>query len=237
MKQNKSEKFIIMKKNIIVLISLFILNSINAQKLVQVQLAQSTNTAALSILIENNVYFNIGVDGNVIEWGIDYGQGRPYYYPGKLDKYMGRVDYYAATDNDALKNKVKYVGATTITYYTSNENEFLAGKIKAIGNTIINYNLAFDDAATKGKIKSIANTTITYYGSFDNEAFKGKLKSIGNTNIGFYAAYEDKAFKGKLKSIGTNNFTYYSSFESRYAGALKAGFQTKLVDGINYIIR
>lgn len=225
------------KKTINLLISFFILYNCTAQKLVQVQLSQSNANAVLSILIENNVYFNIGVDGNVIEWGVDYGQGRPYYYPGKLDKYMGRVEYYAATDNDALKNKVKYVGATAINYYTSSENDFLAGKIKSIGNTIINYHLAFDEAAIKGKIKSIANTTITYYGSFDNEAFKGKLKSIGNTNIGFYAAFEDKAFKGKLKNIGVNNFTYYSSFDSRFAGALKAGFQTKLVDGINFIIR
>jgi flagellin-like hook-associated protein FlgL len=211
--------------------------TIQAQKIVQLQLSQSTNNPIISLLIENNVYFNVTTDGSVVEWGIDFGQGRMYYYPGKLDKYMGRVEYYSATDNESLKGKVKYVGATAITYYTKSENDFLAGKIKSIGNAQVNYFQAFDEDAVKGKIKSVGQTNLTYFANFDNEAFKGKLKSVGNTNITYYASFDDKAFKGKLKSIGTFNFVYYSSFETRIAGALKSGFQTKLIDGINFIVR
>jgi hypothetical protein len=177
-------------------------------------------------------------DGNIAEYGTQYDKGIFGYYPGRLMKYMGRVDYYSQSENEAFRGKVKYIGLTMITYYGSYDEAALQGKVRSIGSTQIDYYLSFEDASIKGNIKTIGGTPFTYCSSFENEATKGRLKSIGSTQFTWYTSFDDKAFRGKVKSIGNYSFTYFSSFETNGAkGHMKSGFQTQYINGINYYVR
>lgn len=224
-------------KKIIFLLTCWMPLALCAQKVSRIILSQNNKTATICFLAENNTYIQISTDGQLTEWGPEYPKGSMYYFPGKLNQYMGRVDYYPENSNPALRGKVRYIGASAITYYTADENELLTGKVKSIGSNSISYYLAFDDAALRGKIQRAGNLSISYYGSFDNEALQGRLQSAGNTRIDYYTSFDDKAFRGKIRQIGPYAFTYFPSFDSRMAGALKSGFQQQDVNGIEYIVK
>jgi hypothetical protein len=208
------------------------------QRLSQITLTNSGTSDILSFTTEDAVIINISKDGKVLDWGIEYTTGRFNNYPGKLDKYMGRTEYYTENDNEDYRGKIKYIGRTAITYYTSNENQLFKGKIKTIGSTLFDYYNAYDDETFKGRIKSAGTNSFSYYSSFENEAYKGKFKSIGGSPLTYFSSFDDKAYKGKIKSIGSHNFTYYSSFDRQeYRGAIK-GFQTQyVINGIKYFLR
>lgn len=208
------------------------------QRLTQITLTGSPGSDIISYMTDDNVIINLSLDGKVIEWGIEYATGRYNSYPGKLDKYMGRTDFYGEADNVDFRGKVKYLGRTAFTYYSSYENEQLKGKLKSIGSTIIDYYSNYEDEALRGKIRNAGVTTFTYYSSFDNEAFRGRFKTIGGSSFTYYTSFDDKAYKGKIKSIGSQNFSYYSSYDKQeYRGAIK-GFQTQyVINGIKYLLR
>ena len=208
------------------------------QRLAQVTLTNGGNSDIISFITEDAVIVNISKDGKIIDWGIDGSTGRYYNSPGRLEKYMGRVDYYTDNDNEAYRGKVKYIGRTSFTYYNKNENEFLVGKVKSIGTVLFDYYNAYDDEALKGKIKN-AGIALGYYSSFENEAFKGKFKNIGNSVLTYYTSFDDKAYKGKIKSIDTQKFTYYSSFDRReYQGTMKGTYQSQyIINGVKYLLR
>ena len=210
---------------------------LNAQKLNRVIITQNSKSVMLCFLAENNTYIHLSSEGQLLEWGPDFPRGSMFYYPGKLNPYMGRVDNYPENSNPALRGKPRYIGASAITYYTADENELLTGKVKSIGPNMISYYLAFEDAALRGKIQRAGSVQVNYFGSFDNEAIQGKLQSVGNTRIEYYTSFDDKAFRGKIKQVGPYGLTYFPSFDNRMPGALKSGLLQMEVNGIEYIVK
>lgn len=209
------------------------------QRLSQITLTGNGSGDIITFLTDDAVFVNMTKDGKVIDWGIEPKIARYNSYPGKLDPYMGRIEYYSTTDNEDLRGKVKYIGRTAFTYFTASENELLKGKVKSIGTNLFDYFDNYGDEAAKGKIKNAGSVSFSYYGSFDNEAFKGKFKNVGPSILTYYASFDDKAYRGKIKSIGNQNFTYYSSFDRpEYQGSMKGGSQMQyIISGIKYLLR
>jgi hypothetical protein len=226
-----------LKKLLCIAASLFVLAFASAQKLSQVTLSNYSSSIIISFLVDETVIVNITPAGKIIEWGIENNLKSQYYNSQKLDKYMGREEYYPATDNETSRGKIKYIGRTAFTYYSALENEQWAGKLKSIGSFLIDYYAAYEDKAIKGNIKNAGNVSFTYFTSFDNNAYNGKLKSVGSTNITYYSSFDDKAIRGKIKSIDKQPFEYYTSYDRPgYSGSLKSGYRTLLFNGIKYVL-
>jgi hypothetical protein len=226
-----------MKKNLLFLILSIISLGASAQELSQVAFTDGANLNYFSFITDQKVVIRITPEGKIIEWGTDPGLGRFNYYSGKLQPYMGRVDYYRTSEYDSiLRNKVRSIGTCNITYYGSNEVNTRSGKIKSIGSVELDY-IGYESIDNKGKIKSIGYNTVEYYPASENEAYRGKLKSIGLTAFTWYSSFDDKLIKGKIKSIGNYTYTWYASYELHGYGGLKAGSPTQLVNGVTYIVR
>lgn len=199
----------------------------------------ATQTFYYSPGTSDKVVITLSKDGAIGEFGTEYPKEFMGWYPGRLQKYMGRVEYYAQTENEAFRGKVRYIGMTQITYYGSYDEEALRGKVRSIGSTQFDYYPSYEDAAVKGNIKTAGNTAITWCPSYENEAIRGKLRTVGNTRFEWYTSFDDKAISGKVKQIDQYPFTYYTSFENNNGqkGQLKSGFFQKYINGINYYLR
>lgn len=209
----------------------------HAQNLAKVTIKTNGDFEYFSIGIDNGTTINLSKNGNILEYGAEVISDRNQNLT-RLEKFMGRVEYYTQFDNEAFRGKVKYIGMTQITYYASYDKEELRGKIRSIGTMILDYYTKAESDMLAGYIKTLGSNQIQWYSNFDNEAMRGKLKSVGITNLTYYATYDDKAYSGKIKSIGNENFTYYSSMERReYAGMMKTGKQTLYVNGIRFYIK
>ncbi len=210
---------------------------LQAQNIYRVAIFTDGKMGNISIATgSESLIINITANGNLTDWGTEYRSERITDFT-RLEKYLGRTDYYTNSDNEAYRGKVKYIGNTAITYYASYENDLFKGKIKSIGNLQITYYQPYEDALLKGKINKIGNAELTYFTSFDNEALQGKLKKIGITSLNYYPSFEDKALKGKIKTIGNMQYIYYSSFDRQYAGSIKSGAQSVFVNGINFYLK
>lgn len=227
-----------MKKLSFVISFTLLLTSAFTQRLAQITLTRSANSDIISFLVDETVIVNMTKDGKVIDWGIENNTVRTNNYPGRLDKYMGREEYYPSSENEAYRGKVKYIGRTIFTYYTSDESETLKGKVKTMGTNLFDYYTSYDDAAFKGNLKNAGPLSFTWFSSFDNDAYKGRIKTVGSTILTYYGSFDDKAFRGKIKSIGQSSFTYYSSYDRiGYNGIMKTGSPIMYIDGIKYFIR
>ena len=226
-----------MAKLYLILIFTFLLAPAFAQNLAQITIDNRGKQDILTFLVDEFVVVNITKDGKIIDWGTEYTSPQTGVYP-KLEKYMGREEYYPSTDNEAYRGKVKYIGRTLFIYYTSDDNEALKGKVKMIGTNLLDYYTEYDDAAFKGYLRNAGPVSFTYYGSYNDEFYKGKIKSIGSTMVSYYGAIDDKAYRGKVKSIDRNLFTYYSSFDRReFSGSMKTGSPMISSGSIKYIIK
>jgi hypothetical protein len=226
-----------MAKLYFILIFTFLLAPAFAQNLAQITIDNRDKQDILTFLVDEFVVVNITKDGKIIDWGTEYTSPQTGVYP-KLEKYMGREEYYPSTDNEAYRGKVKYIGRTLFIYYTSDDNEALKGKVKMIGTNLLDYYTEYDDAAFKGYLRNAGPVSFTYYGSYNDEFYKGKIKSIGSTMVSYYGAIDDKAYQGKIKSIDRNLFTYYSSFDRReFSGSMKTGSPMISSGSIKYIIK
>jgi hypothetical protein len=226
-----------MAKLYLILILTFLLTPAFAQNLAQITIDNRDKQDILTFLVDEFVVVNITKDGKIIDWGTEYTSPQTGVYP-KLEKYMGREEYYPSTDNEAYRGKVKYIGRTLLIYYTSDDNEALKGKVKMIGTNLLDYYTEYDDAAFKGYLRNAGPVSFTYYGSYNDEFYKGKIKSIGSTMVSYYGAIDDKAYRGKVKSIDRNLFTYYSSFDRReFSGSMKTGSPMISSGSIKYIIK
>src|SRR4029079_6789867 len=101
-----------------------------AQRLAKITIDNRGNSDIISFLVDETVIVNLSKDGKIIDWGIENNTARANIYPGRLDKYMGKEEYFPTTDNEAYAGKIKYIGRTAITYYTSSDGESLKGKVK-----------------------------------------------------------------------------------------------------------
>jgi hypothetical protein len=225
-----------MKKTTFIILTFICFYTSNAQRISKVSINNTGITESISVGLDDNGIINISPEGNIISYGMEYFSERVSNY-SRLENYNGRIEMYASYDDKSFQGKVKYMGRSAFNYYASYEDELLRGKIKSIGGLIFTYYLPYEDVTLRGKIKSIGANQITFFTSFENEALRGKLKSVGNTAINYYSSFDDKAFKGKIKSVGNVSFTYYASFDKQFAGAMKTGFQTQNVGGINFVIR
>jgi hypothetical protein len=228
-----------MKKLFFITGLMLLLTPAFAQKLAQIIVTNSNNSNIISFLVDETVMVNITPDGKIIEWGVENSLRSKYYYPypAKLDKYMGKEEYYPTTANDGSREKIKYIGSTVITYYSSDDNEKWTGKLKTIGPIFFDYYASYEDTLMRGKIKNAGAVPFTWYGSFDDAAYKGKLKSVGSTSLTYYSSFDDKAFRGKIKSIDRQSFVYYSSYDRKdYSGSLKTGYRILLFGGIKYFV-
>lgn len=207
-----------------------------SQSLYYVNFHDGSTVSVLSYITDQKIVIKLTPDGKITEWGNDMEQGRMFYQKGKLQQYMGRVDYYSRQFDTIINGKVKSIGTTFITYYGSTENKAFVGKVRSIGNVFFEYYSDFENEALRGKLKTAGSKSITYYSLFENDAFKGKMKSLGGQNITYYSTFDDKAVKGKVKSIGTFNYSWYTSFESRYRSGLKSGSIEQLIEGVTYIL-
>lgn len=227
-----------MKKVYIIVLILFIGTDSFTQELSQVKFAGGANLNYFSFTTDQKIIIRISADGNILEWGNLWDRGYYNYYPGKLQKYMGRVEYYGSETDSINRGKVKSIGTCYITYYGPFEIETKIGKIKAIGRTYLDYFSHYENDASIGKLKAAGNTQLSYYSSFDNEAIRGKLKSVGTNIISYYTTFDDKVLKGKIKSIGTVSYSWYNSNDRReYQGTLKSNSVEQVIGGINYIVQ
>jgi hypothetical protein len=219
-------------------ISTFLLTAAFSQKLAHIVIDNRGSNDVISFAVDQNIFLNLTKDGKIIDWGIEDDRPGPKLFPPKLAKYMGREEYYSATEDEAYSGKLKYLGSTLIIYYTANDNEALKGKVKASGSILFTYYTAYDDAAFKGNIKTAGPSTFTYYASFDDESYRGKIKTVGSTGLSYYGMIDDKAFRGKIKNIDRTAFTYYSSYDRKeFSGMPKAGNQMAFAGGVQFLIK
>ncbi|MEO6489679.1 MAG: hypothetical protein ABIO04_07035 [Ferruginibacter sp.] len=215
----------------------FLMVSGFAQKIAKVTLTRDGQVEMFSFNIDNGITLNMTKDGNITEWGSEVYSDRNQTLT-RLEKYLGRVEYYSNTDNEAFRGKVKYIGMTAITYYGTYDREEMRGKVRSIGTTIFEYFSKNENESLGGIIKTVGSLGFGWYTTFDNEAFRGKLRNIGTTTLTYYATYDDKAIIGRIKSIDRATFTYYTSNERReYAGMLKSGTQQQFINGIKYYVK
>jgi len=208
-----------------------------AQSLTHVGLSAASTLSSFSFTTSDQAIIKISPDGNIIEWGTASDPGRMGYYQGKLQPYMGRVDYYGPEADEAFRGKVRSIGATVITYYAASQPQEQKGKIKSIGSAQLDYYMSYDNESYRGKLKAAGPVQLVYYGSFDNESFRGKLKSVGNTALTYYSIFDDKFNKGKIKSIGANAFSWYNEMDRKeYQGAMKTGNMIQKINGITFSI-
>ena len=223
-----------MKRSLTFSLLFFIYITGYSQTLKFVNFSGGAEFSSLSFITNQKIIIKISQDGKVLEWGNEMEPGRYYTEPGKLQPYMGRVEYYEKQFDSIFNGKVKNIGITSITYYGSLENAALVGKVRSIGNVFFNYYLDQENELVRGKLKTAGQQDFTYYYSYENDAYKGKMKSIGRNQITYYSTFDDKSIRGKLKSIGSATFSWYTSFD-RYSG-LKSGRQFQMIEGVTYII-
>lgn len=226
-----------MRRLLMPLALFFIYSTGYSQTLKFVTFSSGAEFSSLSFITSQKIIIKISQDGKVLEWGNEMEPGRFYSEPGKLQPYMGRVEYYEKQFDSMLNGKVKNIGITSITYYGSTEKSAQVGKVKSIGNVLFTYYLDQENESVRGKLKTAGIKDFNYYYSYENEAYRGKLKSIGNNQVTYYSTFDDKSIKGKLKSIGPAYFTWYTSLDRQgYQGSLKSGRQYQMIEGVTYII-
>lgn len=226
-----------MKKYFLGGLLLFFANNIFSQSLSHVGLSGASTLTSFSFITDQQAIIKISPDGRIQEWGTELEPWRNGYYQGKLQPYMGRVEYYGPEADEASRGKVKSIGATTIIYYSSSQPDAQKGKVQSIGNLQLNYYMDYDDKSDTGKLKSAGNIAVSYYSSYENESFKGKLKAVGNTSLTYYSVFDDNFNKGKIKSIGSFAYTWYNNFDQKeLQGAMKSGALLQKIDGVTYYI-
>src|SRR6185436_1119845 len=106
-----------MKRFLFTLAAMFLFALSFGQRLSQITITNGGNSDIISFITEDAVIVNMSNDGKIIDFGIDSSTGRYYNTPGRLEKYMGRIEYYTDNDNEAYRGKVKYIGRASFTYY------------------------------------------------------------------------------------------------------------------------
>ncbi|MBS1512166.1 MAG: hypothetical protein JST86_15060 [Bacteroidetes bacterium] len=226
-------------KKILLLLAVSLLTTYNyAQSLSQVSLSGGgIALSSFSFTTDQQAIIRISPDGNIIDWGMALEPTRIGYYQGKLQPFMGRVDYYGQEADEAYRGKVKSIGTCNITYYGASQPATQKGKVKSIGSVQLDYYMEYDNDAFRGKLKSINGSAVEYYASYDNESFRGKLKSVTGTALTYYSQLDDRLNKGKIKSIGTVSYSWYGEFDRKeYQGSMKSGSTIQKINGITFSI-
>src|SRR5258705_1323567 len=110
-----------------------------SQELSHVIFTNGATLASFSFVTDQQVYIKISEEGKVLEWGNEMDHRHYNYYPGKLEPYMGRVDYYGPEADSISRGKIKSIGTCLLTYYGAYETEAKKGKLRTIGRVILDY--------------------------------------------------------------------------------------------------
>lgn len=219
----------------IILFSSFLSNCF-AQQLHMITFSGGQELSSFAFRTDQNIIIKVSANGTLLEWGTEQDRIRYNYYPGRLDPYMGRVDYYGSEGDSISKGKVKSIGTCRMRYYGAHEVPEKRGKLQSLGAVQIDYYAQYDNEAYRGKIRSTNNVAFTWYSNFENESYRGKLKSVNNTPIVYYSSFDDKLIKGKIKSIGSVPYKWGTSLDragSSYANQYPAIYQN--INGVNYL--
>src|SRR6266496_5453967 len=108
-----------MKRYFVLLIFFLIYSIGHSQTLKFVTFSSGAEFSSLSFITDQQIIIKISQVGKVLEWGYEMERGRFYSQPGKLQPYMGRVEYYEKQFDSILNGKLKSVGTSSITYYGS----------------------------------------------------------------------------------------------------------------------
>jgi hypothetical protein len=224
-----------MKKILFSVCFLFLCLGGFSQQLSHIQFSGATTLSTFSFTTDQKVIIRISPDGKVVEWGVDAGPTRyGTTYPGKLQPYMGRVEYYGADDYDSvMRGKVRFIGTTSISYYGANETADRIGKVRTVGSTQLEYYTNWDNESLRGKLKFAGTVLLDYYHSFENDAVRGKLKSVGNNTITYYSTFDDKMVIGKIRTIGPINYNW---LDRGFRGGWSQINTSPVVNGITYLV-
>src|SRR4030095_8528117 len=99
-----------MKRLLILLISFLIYSTGQSQTLKFVSFSGGAEFSSLSFITDQKIIVKISPDGKVLEWGYELEPGRFYSQPGRLQPYMGRIEYYEKQFDTILNGKVKSIG-------------------------------------------------------------------------------------------------------------------------------
>ncbi|MBC7875128.1 MAG: hypothetical protein H7Y01_14085 [Ferruginibacter sp.] len=220
---------------LILFLSLILAGSCSwSQQLSHVQFSGASTLSSFAFTTDQQIIIKISEDGKVLEWGTEWERYRYNYYPGKLQPYMGRVDYYGPESDSVFRGKIKSIGTTFLNYYGISETPEKMGKLRSVGSTFLEYYSNYDNQSKKGKIKFAGNTLLDYYSSFENEAVRGKLKLVGNNPITYYSTFDDKLKIGKIKSIGSLNYSWTDN--RGFQGSWQMAPMAPSINGISYIV-
>lgn len=227
-----------MKKIVLAIASLIILQVTSAQRLSRIIFTNTGQLEAIEYELPENVILKLSKDGNIMSWGVNRYAGRDDIIREQLDPYVGRVEYYTDNVNEAFRGKIRSIGQVTITYYASYDNPAFAGKIQSIGRNNVDYYTLQENEAYRGNIKSIGSDRFDWYSTFDLDDLKGKLKSVANNAITYYSSMDDKYIRGKVKSIGGLTYTYYTSFDRQeLRGYMKSGQAIRTINGLKFMVK
>lgn len=225
-----------MKKSILPLFALLISLASAAQEISAVYFSNGTDVKAIAFRTDQDIIIKVSLDGSLQEWGTPWSLPG-YSTPGKLQAYMGRVDYYGQEYDSVLRGKVRSIGTCILNYYGSNETKSRVGKLRSVGRAQLDYYDTYENTAFRGKLKLAGQSVLSYYPDYENEAYRGKLKSVGTTDITYYSSFDDKNIRGKVKAIGPYSYSWYTQTDSRgYPGSLKSGLLQQTLSGVSYIL-
>ncbi len=205
-----------------------------SQSLKQISFSNASNLSSLTFAGDQGIMIKVSEYGQVQEWGTELESYRYNYYPGRLQQFMGRVDFYGPEADSINRGKLKSIGTTYLTYFSDYETTEKKGKLRSIGSCFIDYFSNYETPLLRGKIKYAGTVELNYYTSFDNEAFRGKLKQAGNTLITYYSNFEQPFRAGKIRTIGQLVYTWTDS--RGFQGAWQSIPMAPVINGITYIV-
>ena len=216
------------------IVSLLVSLSVYTQQLTQVSFNGASTLSSFSIRADQGVLIKISDDGRVLEWGTEWESYRYDYRPGRLQPFMGRIDYYGPEADSINRGKLKSVGTTFLTYYGMYETDDKKGKLRSIGSCFLEYFNNYENQVLRGKIKWVGTIQLEYYSAFENEAVRGKLKMVGNNIITYYSTFDEKLKIGKIKTIGPLHYTWTDN--RGFQGSWQSIPMAPVINGVTYII-
>src|SRR6185436_13926634 len=98
-----------MKRLSLLFFSFLIYGVSNAQSLKYVIFSGGAELTSLSYITDQKIIIKISQDGKVLEYGDELEPGRFYSQPGRLQQYMGRVEFYERQFDSILNGKIKSI--------------------------------------------------------------------------------------------------------------------------------
>lgn len=179
-----------MKIRFYLLLSILMLTSLKAQKITDIWLLNSGNSADLAVHIGNATVF-LNTNGKLLSINT--------LNSDKITPSTGWMTY--DSDSDIEYDNPDSIPLNGEISFYDDFHDYNSGKLRSVGNVTFKYSDGFK-TYLKGKVEQIGNLKITYFDDF-HPYQTGKIKSIGNITFTYHDDFH--AYKsGKLKSIKGN---------------------------------